>query len=120
MGGAIELEVERSAAWAELERGYRDYLRRRGASERFAANLCARMKEHFVRANVQFCVNYAVPIPEVLTATQASDIIEALADAVEGVQLQMQEHTRKLMWEIFHLELEVGEANNRRARSLLN
>ncbi|MCC6532469.1 MAG: hypothetical protein IT531_07975 [Burkholderiales bacterium] len=91
-------------SWPQFEGEYRRHLSRQGVSATAMDAICARMQEHFLRADVDFGVWGKMPIPEGVTAQQAGECVAALSEIVERLAAQIHQHTKRMMWTIFELE----------------
>jgi hypothetical protein len=95
-------------AWQRLEAEYRAHLTAQGFSDTQADAVCLRMQQHFERADVEFGVWGKLPMPDDATPQQASDAFVVLSELVESLAAQVHQHTRRLLWQIFELELQLA------------
>jgi hypothetical protein len=107
-----------AGTWTRLDSEYRQHLIAHGFSDAEASAICARMQQHFERADVEFGIWGKLPMPDGATPQQASDAVVVLSELVERLAAQVHQHTRRLLWQIFELEMELARDRGARARYL--
>ena len=99
--------------WNRLEAEYRNHLMTEGFPAPAIDAVCSRMEQHFQNADVEFGVWGKMPIPDGVTPKQANEITGALTEIVERMAVQVQQHTKRMMWNIFELEIMLETARTR-------
>jgi len=112
---APDAQANDGDGWLGLEAQYREHLEARGFAPPEADAVCVRMRQHFERADVEFGVWGKLPMPDDATPKQAADAVVMLSDLVENLAAEVHQHTRRLLWQIFELELQLAQDRARHA-----
>ncbi len=107
-GMESDAQTNDAETWQRLEAEYRKHLDEHGFGAAEADAVCVRMRQHFERADVEFGVWGKLPMPDDATPKQAEDAVVILSELVESLAAQVHQHTRRLLWEIFELELQLA------------
>ena len=101
-----------SDEWYREEKQYRRHLIEHGVSNSSADAICLRMAHHFVKANVEFGVWGEMPAPAGITSQQQAEIVAGFSQIVERMATEVQGHTKRMLWQIFELEILIEQQRN--------
>lgn len=111
MGKVIKFPTRPEVAWSNVESVIRSWMASHGCSEDVIDRICISVKSHFMELVNLPEFSITLKIPRGLSSELEQELRTSLT---ESLQIYMNELIGAILTRIFHLEIQLYEANHRK------